>query len=112
MRFGPDEIVGPQFLICGSGAASILQKIPMFMARKPKPDGSLWSANAKGEPNVYVFGNLARWQVLYDCSPEMEDKALLIAPKKGGDDKAFEITVVGEHAEDKPTVQKPPLPSR
>ena len=110
MKFTPEEIIGPQFLIVGAAGAALLQQIPMFVQRKPKPDGSLWSAKVKDEPNVYVFGNLARWQVLYDCSPEVEDKALLIAPKKGGDDKAFEITIVGSHAEDKPTIQKPPSP--
>ena len=99
MKFPPEDIVGNQFVIAGKVASAVIQTLVTFTPRRPKPDGSAWSANVKDEPNITILGMFGRWRLLYDPAPEMEDKLLLIAPVKGGDDKAVEITIVGEFAD-------------
>lgn len=94
VKFQPEDIVAPQFIIAGKTAAAILRILPTFVERRPKPDGSPWSANVRNEPNITILGTFARWRVLLDPSEEMEDKLLLIAPKPG-DDKAMEVTITG-----------------
>jgi hypothetical protein len=110
MKFPPEEIVGPQFIITGDSGAMILSTLPMTNLRKSKPDGSMFSANIKDEPNIFVLGSLARWKILYDTSPEMGDKILVVCPKADGNDKAVEITVVGKLADVKWRPAQPESP--
>lgn len=95
MKFQPEDIVSGQFIIAGKSAANTIKQLPTFVPRRPKPDGSAWSAGVKGEPQITILGTFARWITLFDPSEEMEDKLLLIAPKPG-DDKAMELTITGE----------------
>jgi len=99
MSFPPEEIIVQQFIIAGKVASRLIESLPMFTPRKPKPDGSPWKANIKDEPDITILGTLARWPILSDPAPEMEDKLLLIAPKPGGVDKVFEVTITGQFAD-------------
>jgi hypothetical protein len=102
MTFPPEDIVSGQFIVAGKVASALIQTLPMFVPRKPRPDGKPWPAVVKDGSLVLtqgaettIIGSFARWKTLYDPAPEMEDKLLLIASKKGEEDKAIELTVNG-----------------